>query len=244
MKLSDQYRLMLSCFAMVLVPFRSSAFQAIQPLTTPSHHITGQMLDISPTALSLPKSISGLIGVVIPRDAPTGAFVETTLRGPTFSTHHLVNCLPVDIPVLADGDDQNHQFAILILANDVVVTDALLSKRGEVSLKCLVEGAGNVRPRDALVQVGGDLSSRNRIGSGRHKYRAYVNSPSPGHSSSPMRNRCVPISEALFPRGARLPGHQDTPEWFHGHGRSWCAPCTWRGFPLGWRFPDSNELKS
>ncbi len=61
-----------------------------QPLTTLNYTVSGQVMQVTPAALSVPKGIPGSIGVTIPGEVPSGAFVEATLRGPSFPARRLV----------------------------------------------------------------------------------------------------------------------------------------------------------
>jgi hypothetical protein len=59
-------------------------------LTTLDYKITGQVMQVTPAALSVPKGIPGSIGVSIPGEVPGGSYVEAILRGPSFPARRLV----------------------------------------------------------------------------------------------------------------------------------------------------------
>jgi hypothetical protein len=63
---------------------------AQEPLTTLDYRVDGQVMEVSPAALSVPKGIAGSVSVTIPGTVPAGAFVEATLRGPSFPARRLV----------------------------------------------------------------------------------------------------------------------------------------------------------
>jgi hypothetical protein len=71
---------------------------AAEPLTTLEYRLNGQVMEVSPAALSVPKGIAGSVAVRIPGEVPSGAFVEATLRGPSFPARRLVG--PPNAPLL------------------------------------------------------------------------------------------------------------------------------------------------
>ncbi|MEI7956488.1 MAG: hypothetical protein WCJ66_15080, partial [Verrucomicrobiota bacterium] len=61
------------------------------PLTTLDYKIAGSSLEVSPAVLSVPKNVAGSIAAnLVGATAPTGAYVEATLRGPSFAARRLV----------------------------------------------------------------------------------------------------------------------------------------------------------
>jgi hypothetical protein len=73
-----------------------------EPLATLDYTVSGQVMQVTPAALSVPKGIPGSIGVSIPGETPPGAFVEATLRGPSFPARCLVGApnAPLLLPPL------------------------------------------------------------------------------------------------------------------------------------------------
>jgi hypothetical protein len=63
---------------------------AAEPLATLDYTVAGQVMQVSPAALAVPKGIAGSVGVTIPGEVPAGAFVEAFLRGPSFPARRLV----------------------------------------------------------------------------------------------------------------------------------------------------------
>ncbi|TVR51684.1 MAG: hypothetical protein EA425_06600 [Puniceicoccaceae bacterium] len=61
-----------------------------QPLTTLDYRVVGQQLGVSPAAVAVPKGIAGSVLTTVAGDLPPGAFVEATLRGPSFPARRLV----------------------------------------------------------------------------------------------------------------------------------------------------------
>lgn len=111
-------------FGVVLLP--------AQPLTTLDYKVTGQVMQVTPAALSVPKGIPGSIGVSIPGEVPAGAFVEATLRGPSFPARRLVGA--VNAPLMLPP---------LNLAGDYSLDDIrLVSSTGET----LLEGSPSTVP--------------------------------------------------------------------------------------------------
>lgn len=77
------------------------------PLTTLDYRVTGQMMTVTPAALAVPKGIAGSVGVAIAGEVPAGAYVEATLRGPSFPARRLVgaaNAALVLPPLSLSGD--------------------------------------------------------------------------------------------------------------------------------------------
>ncbi|MCC5805059.1 MAG: carboxypeptidase regulatory-like domain-containing protein [Opitutales bacterium] len=60
------------------------------PLTTMEYRVVGQQLSVSPAAVAVPKGIPGSVLTTVAGDLPAGAFVEATLRGPSFPARRLV----------------------------------------------------------------------------------------------------------------------------------------------------------
>ena len=73
--------------ALLLLPLAASA---AEPLTTLDYKISGQVMQVTPASLAVPKGIPGSIGVSIPGEVPSGSYVEATLRGPSFPARRLV----------------------------------------------------------------------------------------------------------------------------------------------------------
>jgi hypothetical protein len=75
---------------------------AAEPLTTLEYTVSGQVMEVSPAALAVPKGIAGSVGVTIPGEVPPGAFVEAVLRGPSFPARRLVGApnAPLLLPPL------------------------------------------------------------------------------------------------------------------------------------------------
>ena len=65
---------------------------AAAPLTTLEYRITGSALRVSPAVVSVPKGIAGSIAVELVGDAAlaNNAFVEATLRGPSFPARRII----------------------------------------------------------------------------------------------------------------------------------------------------------
>ena len=61
-----------------------------QLLTTLEYKVTGQVMAVTPAVVSVPKGIPGSVGVTIAGEVAAGAFVEATLRGPSFPARRLV----------------------------------------------------------------------------------------------------------------------------------------------------------
>jgi hypothetical protein len=79
------------CSSIALLLLVASA-GAQPPLTAVEYKIAGAQLKVSPAVLSVPKGIAGSIGVELSAGAPVpeGAFIEATLRGPSFPARRLV----------------------------------------------------------------------------------------------------------------------------------------------------------
>jgi len=75
---------------------------AAQSLTTLEYTVTGQVMEVTPSSLSVPKGIAGSVGISIPGEVPSGAFVEAVLRGPSFPARRLVGApnTPLLLPTL------------------------------------------------------------------------------------------------------------------------------------------------
>jgi len=78
-----------------------------QPLTTLNYTVTGQVMEVTPSSLSVPKGLAGSVGISIPGEVPTGAFVEAVLRGPSFAARRLVGApnAPLMLPPLSLAGD-------------------------------------------------------------------------------------------------------------------------------------------
>lgn len=61
-----------------------------EPLTTLHYRIDGASMTVSPAALAVPKGIAGSVMVEVSPNLAAGAFVEATLRGPSFPARRLV----------------------------------------------------------------------------------------------------------------------------------------------------------
>lgn len=61
-----------------------------QPLTQLEYTVSGQVMEVTPAVLSVPKGLPGSVGVAIAGEVPTGAFVEAVLRGPSFPARRIV----------------------------------------------------------------------------------------------------------------------------------------------------------
>lgn len=79
-----------------LALFASGLTVRAVPLTTLEYKITGSELHVTPAALSVPKGVAGSVRVELSggsNAAPTGAFVEATLRGPSFPARRVIGQL-------------------------------------------------------------------------------------------------------------------------------------------------------
>jgi hypothetical protein len=78
-----------------------------QPLTTLDYVVTGQVMEVTPSSLSVPKGLAGSVGISIPGEVPSGAFVEAVLRGPSFAARRLVGApnAPLMLPPLSLAGD-------------------------------------------------------------------------------------------------------------------------------------------
>jgi len=63
---------------------------AQEPLTTLNYRINGAQLLVSPERLSVPKGLPGSLGLSVPPQLAAGAYVEATLRGPSFPARRLI----------------------------------------------------------------------------------------------------------------------------------------------------------
>src|SRR2546427_7285117 len=84
---SSQHALFASMFVCM------AAAYAGQPLTTLDYRITGTQLRVTPSLLSVPKGIAGSVLVELSggtNSVPADAFVEATLRGPSFPARRVV----------------------------------------------------------------------------------------------------------------------------------------------------------
>ena len=116
-----------------------------RPLTTLDYTVSGQLMQVTPAALSVPKGIPGSIGVSIPGDVPSGSFVEGTLRGPSLPARRLVRAIPThrstaDHALLhrkraGDADDSG----VLVGSEADTGVDRDLDPRG-CSVRCLCRG--------------------------------------------------------------------------------------------------------
>jgi hypothetical protein len=59
-------------------------------LTTLQYTVSGQVMEVTPAVLSVPKGLPGSVGVAIAGEVPAGAFVEAVLRGPSFPARRVV----------------------------------------------------------------------------------------------------------------------------------------------------------
>ena len=67
--------------------------RATEPLTTLEYRVTGQRLEVTPSALAVPKGIPGSVAVNVRGGldtVPAGAFVQAILRGPAFDARTIV----------------------------------------------------------------------------------------------------------------------------------------------------------
>jgi hypothetical protein len=111
MILTRDVRDCLRCFA-ILTLFLLSSASAQTPLTTLNYKIVGTYLRVSPAAVAVPKGIAGSVLVELansdgtdksPDNAITqGAYIEATLRGPSFPARRLIGEVnkPLLLPAL------------------------------------------------------------------------------------------------------------------------------------------------
>ncbi|MEO8425619.1 MAG: Ig-like domain-containing protein, partial [Verrucomicrobiota bacterium] len=82
----------------------STTVFAQAPLTTLEYRIVGTQLTVTPAALSVPKNIAGSVLVTFtgPANSLAGAYVEATLRGPSFAARRIVGQVnqPLLLPAL------------------------------------------------------------------------------------------------------------------------------------------------
>ncbi|MEX0330624.1 MAG: tandem-95 repeat protein [Puniceicoccaceae bacterium] len=83
-------RLLGNGFACFLFLLPGIAALADTPLTTLEYTVSGQVLQVTPSAVAVPKGIPGSILTNVQGDIPEGAFVEAYLRGPSFPARSLV----------------------------------------------------------------------------------------------------------------------------------------------------------
>ncbi len=79
------------------------------PLTTLDYRVTGVGLEVTPSALAVPKGIAGSVGTALRGEVPAGSYVEAWLRGPSFPARRLVGApnAPIMLPPLnLTGDYQ------------------------------------------------------------------------------------------------------------------------------------------
>jgi hypothetical protein len=91
-----------SALAAGLMLFMLSDKSHSQPLTTLDYKITGQVMEVTPAVLSVPKGIPGSVGIAITGTIPAGSYVEAFLRGPSFPARRLVGApnAPLMLPPL------------------------------------------------------------------------------------------------------------------------------------------------
>lgn len=94
---------------------------------------------------------------------------------------------------------------------------------------------------DGLVADANDLTARVVTELPKILEREFVNPPGPAHVSPLPQKKSVPVSGAAVQQDIHPPDHPSAQELPHGHRRSWCAPCVWRGFPSAFQSPNSNE---
>ena len=106
MKIQIQFGLLL--YLACLLGGATLVASSAPPLTTLEYRITGQQLQVTPAALSVPKGIAGsiqttLVGVPAGDAIRSNSFVEVTLRGPSFPAQRLIGSLdqPLILPPLS-----------------------------------------------------------------------------------------------------------------------------------------------
>ncbi len=109
-----------------LALLNAAAGAPADPLTTLDYRIDGQAMMVTPSALSVPKGIAGSVGVSIPGEIPSGAFVEATLRGPSFPARRLVGQpnAPLLLPPLSLSGDYSLDGIRLVSASGETLLEA------------------------------------------------------------------------------------------------------------------------
>jgi hypothetical protein len=79
-----------------------STLTETQALTTLDYKVSGQVMEVTPSSLSIPKGIAGSVGVAITGTVPEGSYVEAYLRGASFPARRLVGApnAPLMLPPL------------------------------------------------------------------------------------------------------------------------------------------------
>jgi len=106
------------------------SFGAAPPLVTLDYKIAGSSLEVSPAVLSVPKNVAGSVAAnLIGATAPAGAYVEATLRGPSFAARRLVGEAgkPLLLPPLNLVGDYSLDGIRLVGADGSVVLEGLPS---------------------------------------------------------------------------------------------------------------------
>ncbi len=111
--------------ALALLLFLLCFTSHARPLATLTLEITGQGMAVTPAVLSVPKGIPGSVGVTVRGQIPEGAFVEATLRGPSFPARRLVGApgQPLMLPPLNLVGDYSLDGIRLLRSDGTVVLD-------------------------------------------------------------------------------------------------------------------------
>lgn len=116
----------LCLLAALAVPLRTSA----AALTTLEYRITGQSLDVTPPAVSVPKGIAGSVAVNFTGDPALaqGAYISATFRGPSFPAREIIGGVgqPLLLPPLSLVGDyrlDNIRMVRLVGTNEVTILE-------------------------------------------------------------------------------------------------------------------------